>query len=104
MLDDALLSEMRKHGIDHTAYLQAWGEAAELLAAGDALFRAGGSNAIVKIDGGRMGQGQEVYTVVVSGGRLGETFYRKDGTDLRSLLREALSFYLTNADSASSGA
>ena len=95
MLDEALLSELKKHGIDPTAHSNAWSEASELLDAFDALVRAGGSYALVKVDGERTNQ--QVYTVVVDGGRLGEKIFRTDSADLRAMLREALAFYLENA-------
>jgi hypothetical protein len=50
---------------------------------------------VVKIDGGR--SDGSVYTVVVSGGRLGEDFFRNDGADLATLLQEAISFYRSRA-------
>jgi hypothetical protein len=90
MVDEALLTDLRKIGIDIQALVAPWKDSVELLAAMDAIARAG-SNAVVKIDGGRAEA--DVYTVVVSGGRLGEEFFRKDGADLRMLLREAVSFF-----------
>jgi hypothetical protein len=99
MLEEALLSGLNRCGLDVRIQLEAWNEVVELLAALDAIARSG-SNALVKIDGGR--PGPEVYTVVVSGGRLGETFFRKDGADLRSLLRDGVSFFIGNAGGDSS--
>lgn len=94
MPDELLISDLTKVGVDTGAVVDAWSDSVALLAALDAVGRAG-SNTIVKIDGER--SGPDVYTVVVSGGRLGEKFFRRDGSDLRSLLREALSFYARHA-------
>lgn len=76
--------------------LATWSDVAKLMAALDAIGRE--CNALVKIDGGRGGAG--VYTVVLSGGRLGDTFFRKDGAVLGQLLHEAIEFYVlqTNAN------
>lgn len=90
---DDLLAALANLGIDRASRVPAWTGLAELLAALDALARVG-TTAVVKIDGGR--DGQDVYTVVVSGGRLGDAF-RRDGSDLATLLREALQFYVANA-------
>lgn len=56
----------------------------------------GGANVVVKVDGGR--EGAAVYTVVISGRRLGVEFFRRDGADLRSLLSEALLSFVKHAD------
>jgi hypothetical protein len=96
MPDEALLLDLNRVGIDTRATVDSWKESVGLLAAFDAIGRAG-SNTLVKIDGGR--SASEVYTVVVSGGRLGERFFRKDGSHLQSLLREALCFYSQHVDS-----
>lgn len=92
--DEALVSELRSVGIDGSARLDDWRETIGLLAAIDEVGRSG-ANVIVKVDGGRAGA--DLYTVVLSGGRLGEDFFRKDGSDLRSLLSEGLSFFVSHA-------
>lgn len=70
--------------------MAAWSDMAKLMAALDAIGRE--CNALVKIDGGRDDAG--VYTVVLSGGRLGDSFFRQDGPALRPLLQEAIEFFL----------
>lgn len=80
--------------VDASSVVSAWTQSASLLAALDAIGRMGG-HTLVKIDGER--DGSQVYTVLVSGGRLGSDFLRRDGDDLPTLLREALRFYLANA-------
>lgn len=95
--DETLHSALAEIGIDTRASLDSWRDASQLLAGLDAIGRAG-SNAIVKVDGGR--SGPNVYTVVVSGGRLGEAFFREDGPNLRSLLCDALTFFAKHAGPA----
>jgi hypothetical protein len=51
-----------------------------------------GTNVVIKIDGERL---QDNFTVVFSGGPLGDDFFRKDGADLKTLLQEAIAFYTT---------
>jgi hypothetical protein len=92
--DEAMLSALRAAGVDASSAVSAWTQSASLLAAFDAIGRLG-SHALVKVDGER--DGSQVYTVLVSGGRLGSDFFRRDGDDLPTLLREALRFYLANA-------
>lgn len=91
MLDEALIRELSGCGIDLRPYEQTWSELARLLAAFEAVARSG-VNAIVKLDGAR--PGPAIYTVVVSGGSLGEHFFRNDGAELKALLREALTFFI----------
>jgi hypothetical protein len=93
MSDEEVLERLAKLGFTTGLHGDAWRRVADLLAALDAVARDGG-HALVKVDGGRTGE--EVYTVLVAGGRLGEEFFRKDGADLRALLREALSFVVAH--------
>lgn len=102
MLDDALRSELGRHRIDRSAHLHVWSEAIELLAIAESVVRSGGSNLVIKVDGGRAEH--DIYTVVVSGGRLGEAFFRKDGAALSPLLRDALAFCLSRAAAECPGA
>ena len=74
-----------------------WRDVAGLMAAFDAIGRDGVS-AVVKIDGAR--PDAAVYTVVISGQQLGETFFRQDGNNLPALLRAAIEFYSAAAWSA----
>lgn len=92
--DEAMLSALGEAGVDASSAVSAWAQSASLLAALDAIGRLG-DHTLVKIDGER--DGRQVYTVLVSGGRLGSDFCRRDGGDLPTLLREALRFYLANA-------
>ena len=66
-----------------------WDDAAPLLAQ---LQRstANGGVLVIKIDNER--ENGEVFTVVVSGTKYGGRFFRNDGADLMSILREALAF------------
>lgn len=70
-----------------------WGKTVALLARLEAIGR-DGAHAILKIDGGRADSA--LYTVVVSGGRLGEAFFRKDGMEVDVLLRDAIEFYFAH--------
>lgn len=90
MPDSDLLTALMKIGVDTRTVVDSWKDTVELLAAIDAIGRTG-SNALVKIDGER--SGPEVYTVVISGGRLGDASFRRDGSDLQSLLRDAILFF-----------
>lgn len=85
-----VVESLRSGGHLSSEQLIVWSDAAGLLAALDAIGREGAS-AVVKIDGGRPNDSK--YTIVVSGGRLGEAFFRKDGDDLVALLVEAVEFY-----------
>lgn len=89
-----LMTELNQRGLDAGERAEEWLEAAERLAALDAIARAGG-HVIVKVDGGRAGR--DVYTVVLAGGALGDEFFRKDGADLGKMLDEALAFFLAHA-------
>ena len=90
MKHESLIDELRRDGQVVDTQLSTWKAAAGLCAVLDAIAREG-CCAVVKIDGGR--SDGSVYTVVVSGGRLGEEFFRKDGADLATLPQEAISFY-----------
>jgi len=70
-------------------HVSRWTEIAPLMAVLDAIGR-DGTSAVVKIDGERP---IAVYTVVVSGKKLGESFFRKDGSDLVALLQDAIEYY-----------
>ncbi|NOU31860.1 MAG: hypothetical protein HOO96_28485 [Polyangiaceae bacterium] len=85
--DEAMFSALGEAGVDASSAVSAWTQSASLLAALDAIGRMGG-HTLVKIDGER--DGSQVYTVLVSGGRLGSDHFRRDGDDLPTLLREAL--------------
>ena len=53
-----------------------------------------GAIIVVKLDGGRTrDEFPKRYTVIVSGGRLGDEFYREDTSDLEGALCEAVIFY-----------
>lgn len=62
-----------------------------LLAAFEAVGKSG-AIALLKIDGERTME--QVYTVMLSGGRLADDFFRKDGPKLHPMMREALTFYV----------
>ena len=100
MNNEQILDALTNAGVDVQASAKSLSEAVGLLAALDAIGRDGGS-ALVKVDGQRS-DGQ-VYTVLISGGRLGEGFFRRDGADLQVLLRDALVFYVNHACSVPRG-
>lgn len=95
MNEDELLEALRRTGLATHVAMSTWADSAQLLSALDAIGR-NGANALVKIDGGR--DTPHSYTVALSGGRLGDDFFRKDGAELRPLLLEAIGFYLSHAD------
>jgi hypothetical protein len=90
-MTDALAQNLRASGRLPDELVTQWLESSELLAGLDFVGREGGS-VVVKIDGGRTNG--LVYTVVVSGGRLGQKYFHKDSAVLADVLREALEFYL----------
>jgi len=64
-----------------------FGEAIEIIAND-------GSSVLFKIDGERKNAGiPTYYTIVVSGGKLHDEFFRKDGLALQELTYEAILFY-----------
>jgi hypothetical protein len=88
-----LMEKLRRDGRFNQESCTHWAGMADLLSVFDAIGR-DGTNAIVKIDGAR---GADcAYTVLVSGGRLGDSFFRKDGASLPDLLVEAIEFYDAN--------
>ena len=90
MDEKALIEELQKTGRLTLEQVSRWRDSSGLLAVFDAIA-SDGANAMVKVDGGR--SNGSAYTVVMSGGKLGEAFFRKDGPDLHALLEEAISFY-----------
>lgn len=94
MNDDELLEALAQTGVESRGAAGPWSASASLLSALDAIGRDGGT-ALVKIDGGRADG--RAYTVVVSGGRLGEEAFRRDGAELEVLLRDAIGFYVEHA-------
>lgn len=99
-MDEQLWRRMRERGLDPGHHSEAWKGCEDLLAALDSIGRTG-SSVVVKIDGGRLGA--DVYTVVLSGGLLGEEFFRKDGSQLDELLREAITFFLSHTSTSTAG-
>jgi hypothetical protein len=97
MDDDSLLEELKKGARLSATRVDEWRELSGLLAVLDAIGR-DGANALLKIDGER--PADTIYTVLISGGRLGQSFFRRDGGDLRALLREAILFYREHVWSA----
>ena len=89
MNDQALIEELLASGRVSGEKIFHWKEAAALMAALEAIG-VDGATAVVKVDGGRP---EAMYTVVLSGSRLGESFFRKDGSDVLALLRDAIEFY-----------
>jgi hypothetical protein len=90
MEEHEALEVLAKAGLDVEAPCKTWSDSIRLLAALESMGR-DGANALVKIDGGRTNE--RLYTVVVSGGRLKEDFFRKDGSELLPMLREAVIDY-----------
>jgi hypothetical protein len=89
MNDQALVGALQASGCVTEENVARWRDAAALMATLDAIGR-DGVTAVVKIDGGRP---DAIYTVLVSGAQLGESFFRKDGNDPLALLRDAIDFY-----------
>lgn len=89
MNDQALVSAFLASGHVTEGQISKWREGAALMAILEAIGREG-TTAVVKFDGGRL---DAAYTVVLSGLQLGESFFRKDGSDLFALLRDAIDFY-----------
>jgi hypothetical protein len=54
-----------------------------------------GAVCVIKIDGERLVQGsRNIYTVIISGGRLGEDdFFRLDGDNLDQLISKGVVYY-----------
>lgn len=97
MDDESLVEELERNGRVTAQQVALWRDSAALLSVLDAIGR-DGANALIKVDGSR--PDGSIYTVVLSGGRLGEAFFRKDGADWSALLREAISFYRAQVWSA----
>ena len=94
MKENEVLETLAKVGLESQDALDSWSSSARLLSALDAIGRDGGT-ALIKVDGGR--NDSLVYTVVVSGGRLGDDFFRKDDSDLQALLLKAVEFWVAHA-------
>jgi hypothetical protein len=94
MNNDQLVDVLQTSGRMSNSHVAFWHNTAGLMAAFDAIGR-DGVNAVIKIDGARTDG--NVYTIVISGTPLGERFFRKDGSDLASLLRDAIEFYMAIA-------
>jgi hypothetical protein len=93
MNDQDLVGVLKASGHVTEQQVSRWKEAAALMAVLEAIGQ-DGATAVLKVDGGRP---DAVYTVIVSGPELGESFFRKDGSDVLALLREAVEFYRTAA-------
>lgn len=91
MNDEQLITVLRANACVSDAQVALWSDAANLMAALDAIGR-DGAIALVKIDGARLDG--NIYTVLISGARLGDESFRKDGSDLPNLLRDAIKFYI----------
>ena len=91
MNESDLLNFVAEVGLESHSSMDSWTKSLRLLSVLDAIGRDGGG-AIIKIDAGR--NDGRVYTVVVSGGRLGSEFFRGDGSDLHALLFEAIRFWV----------
>lgn len=90
MNSELLVDALRASGRVSEEQFSRWIDAAKLMAVLDAIGREG-MNVVVKIDGER--SNEAVYTIVISGGRLDRSFFRKDGCDLLTLLQDAIEFY-----------
>ena len=91
-MSNKMVESLLSGGRVTNAQISLWSDVAGLLAAMEQIGREG-ATAVVKIDGGR--PDGSLYSVVISGGRLGEDFFRKDSGDLPALLQEAIEFYMT---------
>jgi hypothetical protein len=90
MDEDQVRAALAGLEVDVAQAEDAWLDAVPMLAALDAVGRDGAS-ALIKIDGQR--SGARMYTVLISGGRLGDAHVRRDGAALAPLLREVLGLY-----------
>lgn len=90
MDDESLVRSLQRSAQPSAAAVSQWSQLSLLLAALEAIGREG-VIVIIKVDGAR--PGDSIYTVVLSGGPLGEAFFRKDGASLPDLVREAIGFY-----------
>jgi len=91
MNNNELARELLSSGLVTHERLAFWEDTAHLLAAIEAIGRYG-ATAIVKFDGERP---EAMYTVVISGSCFGDAYFRRDGSDVLSLLREGVEFYRT---------
>lgn len=89
MDSQTIVERMLSSGRVAEADVARWTDAAALMATFEAIGR-DGTSAIFKVDGSRPA---EPFTVVLSGPRFGDSFYRKDGSDAFALLRDAISHY-----------
>lgn len=55
-----------------------------------------GASVVIKLDGQR--SEDNFYSVILSGGKLNDGFFRKDGSELNSLLKELIEYYNNNKD------
>lgn len=53
-----------------------------------------GASVIIKLDGQR--SEDKFYSVILSGGKLNDGFFRKDGSELNFLLKELIEYYNNN--------
>ena len=83
--------QLQDVGISQMVPNSAWRELVPELQALETVARAGLS-VVIKVDGVR--EDGSVFTVVISGGRLSDAFFRKDGPDLGELIRDALRFVI----------
>jgi hypothetical protein len=84
-----IVAALRESGHISNEQMNRWAQAAPMLAALEAIGR-DGANALVKFDGQRQDKN---FTVVLTGPRFGESFFRCDGDDLLALLRDAIEDY-----------
>lgn len=90
MIGSLLVEKLFADGRIDDTQMSSWREMSGLLSALEAIGKEGAS-VVIKVDGARTNN--SIYTVVVSGGRLGEEFFRRDANDLASLLHDAVDFY-----------
>jgi hypothetical protein len=93
MHDKELIDGLLASGRIREQEITRWRDLAGLLAIFEAIGR-DGVIAIIKVDGERVDSA--VYTVVVSGPRLGGALFHQDGSDLSALLNAAITFYRSN--------
>lgn len=89
MNNSSFFETLQKDGRLEEDDISRWVKMSAMMAALEAIGK-DGATVVLKFDGGRP---ESMYTVVVSGASLGDSFFRKDGSQVLSLLQEAVEFY-----------
>jgi hypothetical protein len=90
MKTEAVYNKMLEDGFVDVAGAERWAALANRMAIFESIGRSG-LVSLLKFDGER--EESQVFTVMVSGKKLGDRFFRQDGGDLGLLLDAAIDFY-----------